>query len=337
VAHDPELSAAPIPTPDVRQSRHRLLPSFLSFTTLVTGALAALVATSDYAAVPLLVADIAPIVALASIAVLVGAVLRVRPVWVAAIALTAASITAVRIVPDLAAALFVSSERQPDRGDALKLVTANLWSQNYSGKRFLEFVAREQPDILVLQEGYGIWKYYLDQLYPEYRIGAGCALPHECNVVIASRFPFASQAEAGSTCCVLATVTLPSRLGGGTINVVGLHLSRTLDRTERESEIASALQLVATPGPRDILAGDLNALPWSTTIRQLDRYSGLERVTRFTPSWPTPQNFFPVMPIDHIYAGCGWRTTSLRRGPDIGSDHYPIVTTLALASCADGP
>ena len=40
--------------------------------------------------------------------------------------------------------------------------------------------------------------------------------------------------------------------------------------------------------------------------------------------WP-----LPVLPIDHVYAGPGWATVSVERGPSIGSDHYPLVVILA--------
>lgn len=45
---------------------------------------------------------------------------------------------------------------------------------------------------------------------------------------------------------------------------------------------------------------------------------------RFKP--PTP---FPMLPIDHVYAGKGWRAVSVTRGPRLGSDHYPMVVVLA--------
>jgi len=126
---------------------------------------------------------------------------------------------------------------------------------------------------------------------------------------------------------------LPEYLGGELIDVIGLHLSRTMDWKQRKAEMDSLYLQAGGFEPDDILAGDLNALPWSTTVHHLDSRTGLRRITQFTPSWPTPQNYFPILPIDHIYAGCGWRATSLRRGPDIGSDHYPIITTLERTLC----
>jgi hypothetical protein len=37
----------------------------------------------------------------------------------------------------------------------------------------------------------------------------------------------------------------------------------------------------------------------------------------------------PVMAIDHVFAGQGWPSVDVRRGPRLGSDHYPVVVDVA--------
>ena len=59
---------------------------------------------------------------------------------------------------------------------------------------------------------------------------------------------------------------------------------------------------------------------------------GLERRTKALFSWPAYLGAkvpFPFLPIDHVYAGKAWRTVSVKRGPRLGSDHYPVFVTLA--------
>ena len=53
-------------------------------------------------------------------------------------------------------------------------------------------------------------------------------------------------------------------------------------------------------------------------------------------TWPAQQDsrlrwlgLFPILPIDHVYAGPGWATVKVERGPRLGSDHYPVIVTLA--------
>ena len=90
------------------------------------------------------------------------------------------------------------------------------------------------------------------------------------------------------------------------------------------------------PHPLWIVAGDFNVTPWSFALRRQDRALDLVRRTVLMPSWPAGRLShnrvpapFPYLPIDHIYAGRGWETVSVERGPRLGSDHYPVVVRLA--------
>lgn len=90
-----------------------------------------------------------------------------------------------------------------------------------------------------------------------------------------------------------------------------------------------------------IIAGDFNSTPWSFARRRDDRDFGLIRRTRALFTWPAEKIShnrlpapFPYLPIDHVYAGPGWATVSVERGPRLGSDHYPVVVTLAPRDAA---
>ena len=89
------------------------------------------------------------------------------------------------------------------------------------------------------------------------------------------------------------------------------------------------------PRDRTILTGDLNSTPWSFARQDDDRTLGLIRRDRALSTWPARRSFAaPFLPIDHIYAGPGWATVKVERGPYLGSDHYPLVVVLAPVSPA---
>ncbi|MDE2488701.1 MAG: endonuclease/exonuclease/phosphatase family protein, partial [Alphaproteobacteria bacterium] len=83
------------------------------------------------------------------------------------------------------------------------------------------------------------------------------------------------------------------------------------------------------------VTGDFNSTPWSFSRRRWDKAFGLIRRDRALFSWPAGKTVwgvkppFPILPIDHVYAGPDWATVSIRRGPKLGSDHYPVVAILA--------
>jgi len=76
-----------------------------------------------------------------------------------------------------------------------------------------------------------------------------------------------------------------------------------------------------------MLAGDFNTTPWAPGYREL-LAADLRDGERALASWPAFLPF-PVIPIDHVLVSKELRVLSKRRGPPLGSDHYPIVVELA--------
>jgi endonuclease/exonuclease/phosphatase (EEP) superfamily protein YafD len=89
------------------------------------------------------------------------------------------------------------------------------------------------------------------------------------------------------------------------------------------------------PRERMVLTGDFNTTPWSAQMGRLDEGLGLSRRDRGVATWPAKVMGhrwpLPFLPIDHVYAGPGWATVRVERGPWLGSDHYPLIVTLAPA------
>jgi endonuclease/exonuclease/phosphatase (EEP) superfamily protein YafD len=77
-----------------------------------------------------------------------------------------------------------------------------------------------------------------------------------------------------------------------------------------------------------VLAGDFNTTPWAPGYRAL-LSTGLDDDGRTRTSWPA---FLPfaLIPIDHVLVSPQLQVISKRRGPRLGSDHYPIVVELRL-------
>jgi len=90
-----------------------------------------------------------------------------------------------------------------------------------------------------------------------------------------------------------------------------------------------------------LLLGDFNATPYSTAFRSVRVTSGLADsagVSAERPAYPQP-TWFSTWPgiglaIDHALVSPGVRIVERRLGPDIGSDHRPLVLHVRLA---DGP
>lgn len=120
---------------------------------------------------------------------------------------------------------------------------------------------------------------------------------------------------------------------GGPIEIVTTHLTWPTSATFA-SQVRDLRSVVARlPRERMILTGDFNSTPWSHSLKGLDSQLGLTRRDRSIATYPASLLSgrwpFPILPIDHVYAGPAWSTVSVKRGPWLGSDHYPLVVVLA--------
>ena len=82
------------------------------------------------------------------------------------------------------------------------------------------------------------------------------------------------------------------------------------------------------------ICGDFNTVPWSGPFRHLASRSGMTDLYGDGAwsgySWPTWTSVLRV-PLDNCLVSGGVAVTGHRHGPDIGSDHFPLVVDLALA------
>ena len=112
-------------------------------------------------------------------------------------------------------------------------------------------------------------------------------------------------------------------------------------RTSRRRRRGSRPRSPRFPRERTIVTGDFNSDALVVPPPQVGR--GVRRwraaTGRCSPGRRHPASTcawlaVPFLPIDHVYAGPGWATVSVTRGPKLGSDHYPVVAILApVARC----
>lgn len=90
-----------------------------------------------------------------------------------------------------------------------------------------------------------------------------------------------------------------------------------------------------------ILLGDLNITPWNYHFRRLLNRTGLLDSSKgqgVQPTWPNWSFFFRI-PIDHCLHSHDVIVCRREVGPDVGSDHYPVIVDFALREeeSEDGP
>lgn len=218
--------------------------------------------------------------------------------------------------------------------DQLKIVQFNIWHRSDTGEA-LDWLEREDPDIAVIEENTHA---FAKAARARGRWSVACP---RCEVMILSKRPALASAAAKHKRKPAAPLTWAEfEDRHGRFQVIGVHNAWPTDVDQPIQERRLAKTIAARDRERLILVGDFNSAPWSFQRRRWDREFGLIRRDRALPTWPAqtykrlPWLGLPFLAIDHVYAGPGWATVSVRRGPRLSSDHYPVVLTLAPASPA---
>ncbi len=84
-----------------------------------------------------------------------------------------------------------------------------------------------------------------------------------------------------------------------------------------------------------IVAGDFNMTPWTVKLQRITSATGLKRYNTFHPTWPLRVRGVRLLPFaatDNVLASPEFTAISVRAGPDLGSDHRPVVADIALVS-----
>lgn len=75
------------------------------------------------------------------------------------------------------------------------------------------------------------------------------------------------------------------------------------------------------------LCGDFNTVPWSPFFKTMQQENKLRNCSRgygINTSWPTNIPFLRI-PIDHCLISTRGSVKTFKRGPSVGSDHFPII------------
>ncbi|MCR4267454.1 endonuclease/exonuclease/phosphatase family protein [Nitratireductor sp. ZSWI3] len=215
-----------------------------------------------------------------------------------------------------------------------RLLQMNLRYDNASPKKLFSLIGEVRPDVVTLNEVSRMWVEELKFLEATYPYRIICPPPARIGgVAILSRRPFLHPAAA--SCHDRGSMAVASVNFGGTfVDVAALHLGWPWPY-EQKDQVQRVIPAVRQLGKTAILAGDLNAAPWSATARRLEAAGQMRIIagigaTWFAPSFPTSIRRIAGLPIDNIFTKGGIVPISVRRMEDAGSDHLPVLFEFGL-------
>ena len=125
-------------------------------------------------------------------------------------------------------------------------------------------------------------------------------------------------------------------VNGERVVVLGVHTVAPYDAIGsrlRDGDLLAIADWVNDQESRVVVAGDLNATPFSWSFRRMLEVSGLRNSQvghGLQATWPT-HNMLLRVPIDHLLYSDGLWIWDRSVHSNLGSDHFPIVVDLSLA------
>lgn len=227
-------------------------------------------------------------------------------------------------------------------GERLRLVQFNAWKDNPATPSAARWIRLVNPDLVLVEEARNATPLPV-LLRDRYPFQQSCIGPSLCStLILAKRAPLASGGLAQGdpeNRSALSAAWMRFNSPVGAFTVVAAHLGRPWPFPRFEGDRAALIRFIRTQSPATtVLAGDFNLPDWTFQLRRLEAGLGLERRSHALRSWPAilsdRPNPMPLLPIDHVFAGHAWTVTDVRRGPFLGSDHYPLVVDLQRCSAA---
>ncbi len=249
--------------------------------------------------------------------------------------LGAAVVNLIAVLP-----LFVGSPAETRLDSpSLRVMSFNLLSTNESYSDVVDYIKTVSPDVVLLHEASRPWEVAMESAAVGYqmirarsdRLIFGTLVLVRGEAVEAVSFGFAANSPRA--------VELDFVPDGWdtTVSILGIHPVAPTDEERagyRDAQLAFAGQWASSQTGPIVIAGDFNATPWSSPFRRLMASADLVNSQAgfgLQPSFSSRSNLLLRVPIDHLVHSPHLEVTDRRLGPDLGSDHFPLLVDLQPA------
>lgn len=221
-----------------------------------------------------------------------------------------------------------------------KVVALNTWHDHDDLPRLARFLTDAAADVVVLTEIGPNKLALLDELRATYPHQVHCAHQWHCSVGILSRHRIEAGAASrhGLDQSPIATARIVIGDGQPAVTIIGTHIHRpTRNPYVHATQMRRLSEIVNSVAGPVIVAGDLNAGPWSASLRRFRAETQLAAHARIMPTWPAWPIGLPQFAFDHVLASQEFGVVSGRLGPAVGSDHFPVIVELSRIKRAGRP
>jgi endonuclease/exonuclease/phosphatase (EEP) superfamily protein YafD len=237
--------------------------------------------------------------------------------------------------------------------DTIRVLQINVYRGNADYDKVVEYIRRESPDLLLIEELSPAWDSELRRRLTEYPYRFTIPIDTPQGIGEFSRVPLRNPQPlklAGRQCPAIA---FEIQQGSSILHVIHTHLSGPTSRGGFKLQSRQLLELseIAASKPRPLLiAGDFNATPWTREFQAMLQSAGVQTTCTtkgYHTTWPSaipsktvfgkklrlPAGLVSVawrIPIDQFLISNRIVLSKLKVGTYVGSDHYPVTADLVI-------
>lgn len=234
----------------------------------------------------------------------------------------------------------------------LRVLQINTNARNLEFDQIMEYLGNCNPDVFLLLELNPQLTARIQKSLPAYRFSILRPMNNPSGIGLFSKIPL-------SDCRIIGFAGRPGLscrldVNSRSISLIGVHLTGPINHSgwvQQNRELDSIINECRHIPPPLILAGDFNSAPWTSQFQSLlstlllnDSRTGFG----IQQTWPsdTPITKIPftgryqriylpfihralMLPIDHFLVSREVVTLTRSVGPNVGSDHYPVLIELA--------
>ena len=223
-----------------------------------------------------------------------------------------------------------------DGDAAVRVAFSNVSIRNDDTGEFVAWIRSSDPDVVLATEMSPRHVEQMVKAMTDYPFQILEPREHPFGMVVYSRYPISGEtvtelpggaSPTSGPIMVTMDVQTPLRM----LHVAGLHVFPPITPrllAWRNEQLAIAGQILAEIDTPKLVIGDFNATPWSVRLRAFQSENDLFRLN--TPAtWPVWLGFAGI-PINHAFVSPDLHIMEIKTGPDIGSDHRPLLIDIAL-------
>lgn len=229
----------------------------------------------------------------------------------------------------------------------LRIMTFNIFLQNWDKDGSVAAIAKYNPDIVLLQEFAPNRYKHVQALKKTYPYQARCKHWTICTLGILSKYPL-SNIQSRKFATPQARDDIHGRILSATVRVKGFAPLRIHsfhadwpsplgEQTAHFERLNAYIIKDMKRFPNTVLAGDFNSSSWSLTMRDFTEALPLSRHSYLKPTYPTPNLvvkrylWLPAfLSLDHIFSSASVPVFNLERGFVKVADHHPLIADLLI-------